>query len=227
MSNSGEGVRLPKRPVQILSVKDNTTHIVRFLGDYKGHMMHHVPRLGSWPCLGASCPISTHRHRSVWKGFGPAEEFFTELNAWYLCVIEVTEALDESLRGFPMRGQTWLLTHPRPTDKQTPVMGMFLQHDDPAALRPAFDVGPVLERVYRGVKMDLGCANPVPPRIVDEGESDSGPAQLQAERREPPKPATEEQWAQLRKMIGKDPRVGNDGQHTGQRQINGKAAHHG
>lgn len=227
MSISSGSAQLPKRPIQVLAIKPNQTHVVRFLGDYGGCMMHHLGKQGYWPCQGASCPIAIHRHKVVWKGFGPAEEFIKPLGAWYQCVIEVTEALDEVLREFALRGQQWLLSHPQLTDKTTPVLGMFLEESNPDEVRPAFDVLPILSRIYRGATIVLGACNPVPPKMLSEAYVGGGPRILEEAKKELPGPATEEQWARAKKVLGHDPRDPRDAQPKGSRPLNGRGERHG
>lgn len=173
-SKSGGG-KPPVQPVRIRSVAVNEVLAVRFLGPIHGLITHqHAGR--STPCLGlGDCPSTVHKQRMVFKAYGPAEIWDRNNDHWQPVVMEVTENLEEILRGRTLRGEVWLLARDGPGKPNDPVTGVYIEQAEATGLRPGFDVKPVLCRVFHCPDLKLGATNPMPPRLYLEPVHEPGP----------------------------------------------------
>jgi hypothetical protein len=163
------------RPVRVLTVPAARPIAVRFLAGYRGMLTHwHAGR--SRACLGEpSCPQNRHKALTIWKGYAPAEWWDTTAEHWTPCVLEVTEGIEERFRGRRLRGEGWLLSRANSKDPQSEVVGMFAEEYDPKQLRPAFDMMPVLARMYHDASWPFDVPNPIPPRLMLASESGTAP----------------------------------------------------
>ncbi len=203
-------------PVNILRVPASGILCVRFLGPIRGLLTH---RQGghSVPCLGpARCPSGLHRGRSVWKGYSPAEGWDAATGLWRPAVLEITERLEEVLRGRPLRGEVWTLARESTGERNAAVYGVFAERVDASALRPPFDVLPVLKRFFHEDDFPFDLPNPLPGRLMLEPSSDPPPRlpeQIQPAAAAEPSPEQVEHFRdQLKKALrGNTPRPSANG----------------
>jgi len=203
------------QPVKIFSIKHNDPTSVRFLGPIAG-LVTHWQSGRSEVCEGDNCPAARHKCRSVFKAFGPVEVWDRIDEVWRPEVLEVTENLEEILRGRDLRGEVWLLTRPYVKGNSDPVNGQLLEKLDPRTLRKAFDIVPILTRNFRPVhKLLLGACNPNPPRVYLEpstGAPPKLPADLIPDEPRPPSPAEQKKIKEmLAELRGTGTRKEKDG----------------
>lgn len=150
--------------VRVLSVPIGAPVIVRFLGPVQGLLLHwHGGR--SVPCQGTGdCPPTVHRSRTLWRGYGAVEGWDEAWSKWRPAVLEVTEGLEEYLRGRTLRGEVWQLVRDGALGKRAPVEGAYCETQEDQAVSPWFDPLPVLQRFYHTTSIVLGALNPLPPR---------------------------------------------------------------
>lgn len=150
---------------------------VRFLGSYIGTFVHFVKKgVRPIPCLGDDCPVSLHKGRKIWKGYAPAEWWQgNEQGQWCPCVWEVSEALNEDLDGLPLRGTVWEISRIPGDNGKPEVRGVMMRNDDDQVLRAAFDVFPLVNRLYGFLDMQWGVKSHIPKRLRLEPTSANPP----------------------------------------------------
>lgn len=173
VSPQGPDRGLP-RSVSVLRVPKVGAICVRFLGSYTGAILHYL-KDGSIPCDGdGACPATLHKTKSIWRGWAPVEQFERSTGKWWPEVLEITEYLEEQLHGRALRGETWALGRYVQSKKKGKVWGQYLEQAEPEGLRPAFDILPILLRLFHVLSIRLGVSNPVPRRLFmqpAEGET--------------------------------------------------------
>lgn len=183
----------PGQPVtvELVPTPSDRAITVRFLGAILGMLTHWTGKDGSKACPGwERCPTADHRKKTVWKGYAPVEYFRPPpFQDWCPAVFEVTERMEEILRGRELRGESWSFIRRPGRHGNQEVASQFLESMNPAALRPEFPVEPVLFRVYRVLEIALGVANPLPPRLILE-PTPAGAVPVQAGRLAPRQPPT-------------------------------------
>lgn len=141
---------------------------VRFLGPYRGALIHKPGPKKQLPCPGLDvCLSSVHRGKTQWRGYAPAEWWREgQYQDWCPCVFEITERLGEILHGAELRGTIWLIER-RPTEfGGREVFGVMIGEVDPAKLRPIFNVLPTLVRIFGTVDIALDLPSHKPPRLI-------------------------------------------------------------
>lgn len=162
------GQELPRAAVHILSVPKIGYAIVAFAGPYRGIIMHWA-RGGSVPCLpGDDCPAALHRSGSTWKGYAPVRCWDHSLGAWLPYALEITEALEEILRGRDLRGEVWRLSRQRKKKKPGTVQGTLEETRSEEALLHPFDVRAVIQRRYHCGELVWDVPNPVVAKLTVE-----------------------------------------------------------
>lgn len=162
-------------PVLVLSVPELAPIVVRFLGPYLG-MLTHWRSGRSVPCDGPDeCPTSLHRLGTIWKGYCPVQLWEEVGRVWRPHVLEVTETLEELLRGRELRGEVWNLWRSQDKGARGSVTGLFCESHADRQLSKSFDILPVLLRLFHRSTLKLGHANPLPPRVVLEAQSGDAP----------------------------------------------------
>lgn len=191
------------QPVRILSVHHDQPVAVRFLGPLLGLNTHwHSGR--SIPCPGpADCPASIHRTRTVYKAYAPVESWDGACKVWRPSVLEATEHLEETLRGRQLRGQVWILSRASERGKTDPVIGIFCEELAESAVSKPFDIVPVLLRFFHVSTLNLGVANPLPPKLVLEAVAGAPPNLPQDLLPVEPVEPTAEERAKLREQLQK------------------------
>jgi hypothetical protein len=134
----------------------------------------------------------------VWKGYAPCRHWDNRLTRWSPAVLEVTECLEETLRGRSLTGEVWLLSREGGRKRSGKVCGAFMERKQDPQLVATFDVRPPLFRLYHTTELALGIANPLPPKLVLPQVDLPGPAI--PDQAAPPAPAkpTAEQLEKLR-----------------------------
>lgn len=228
-SQGRESARPSPSPVKVLSVPGGVPIVVKFLGQVQG-LNTHWKAGRSHPCPGPDdCPSSLHRIPPIWKGYAPVEVWEAVPQIWRAWVLEVTESLEEQLRKRQLRGETWTLFRAGGKRKTDPVQAVFCERVEENKVSPAFDLLPVLQRLYHCQEIRFGAANPLPPRVVIEPIHGDAPT-LPAEMRDLDTPADNPQtrkelaelWKQLRARMG-GARPDQAGDQAGDHQRNGQA----
>lgn len=192
-------------PVRVLSVPSGIPVCVRFLGPIRG-LDTHWKAGGTVPCKGADeCPIALHRLGVIWRGYSPVEAWEASKRVWRPYVLEVTEALEERLRGRELRGETWSLHRVEEKGKSAAVAGVYCETIESAELREAFDVEPILRRLFHCGPLRLDTRNPLPPKLLLEalpGKAPNLPEDLRpevsAETEKEERAKAAELWKKLR-----------------------------
>jgi len=221
----------PAVPVRNYRLADGEVCEVTFLEEsYHGMLTHwiastHKGRKGeSKHCVGDECPPALHSRPTIWKGYAAAEVYDRKAKRWLPVCFEVTESLELDLRDNFSRGQTWQVAKIQEAKtKNSKVTGILIETVDTSALRPAFDIKPVLYHLYHVPSLYLDVPSPLPPRLVLQECERQAPANVikfanakaQAE-----KPLTPEEAAANRARIAELARA------TGGRLVNGKAGAH-
>jgi len=177
----GSSAHGPNSSVQVLSVPDNLPIIVRFLGPVLGLETHW--RSGrSIPCPGpGDCPSTIHRTGTIWKGYAPVEAWEPANRHWRSWVLEVTESLEEQLRGRDLRGEVWILSRIRKHGKADPINAVYSERFPEEKLSKCFEIHPVLIRLFHVSELRLGACNPLPPKVMIEpvkGDAPTLPPEL-------------------------------------------------
>ena len=159
--------------VETFRVAEGARHRVQMLSDAIGGILTHWHGGCSQVCAGdGACPPALHRLKSVWKGYTPVQVWEPQRSRWVPWVLEITEALEHDLRGTIERGQVWELSRLPPTKrKRFPVVGVLLEQPGCKGLRPAFDIRPVLYRLFHVTDLTLDVANPMPAPLILEVEN--------------------------------------------------------
>lgn len=196
-------------PVRVLSIPAGIPMCVRFLGPVLG-LDTHWKAGRSIPCPGwEDCPSGIHKLGIIWRGYAAAEAWDPGKRHWKPFVLEVTEALEERLRDRDLRGETWAIHRTEEKGRSSPVVGVFCERLPAEELRQAFDIEPVLRRLFHCSALKLGTRNPLPAKVLLEpvaGKAPTLPAELQAHR----SPGQEkkdmdqawQQWERFRKRNG-------------------------
>lgn len=162
---SGDVPQRHQTTVRVLSVPESGGIVVRFLGPYAGCLTHFRGKRTIY-CPGpGECPSSEHRLPTMWKGYAAVERWDPALRLWVPEVLEITECLEEDLRGQQLRGQVWLLARRQEKGEPPACFGTFCEQVNPDSLRAAFLVVPVLKRLWHRDEVKLNKANPLPERI--------------------------------------------------------------
>lgn len=192
----------PARAVRITSVVPNQELTLRFLGGIYGFLTHWI-RGRSKPCFGAvACPPAEHRTPLTWKGYAPIDLWDQSQEAWFASILEITEALEECLRGTQLRGTEWIVTRPQAGKKPQPVVGFYVCQIQEVWIREAFDVCAVLRRFYRTGELPANIPNPIPKRMALQPVSTCPPKLPQGSTAAQDRLITAAQWDVIRAKGG-------------------------
>ena len=189
-----------REAVSILPVPKAGKLAVLFLAPIQGLNTHwHGGR--SFPCRGVDdCPAPIHKARSVWKGYAPVETWDQAAGLWRPRVLEVTEVLEEQLRGRELRGEVWLLWRTDCGRRSSPIHAAYVETRSAQDHGRSFDISPPLLRFYHVPAILLGVPNPLPSKIMLPAVARPGPRiQEVAGPVQDDRPTTE-QMAKLREM---------------------------
>lgn len=187
--------------VNILSIPVAPPVHVKFLGPLRGLLTHfHGKR--SHACLGqGECPQTIHRSGTFFKSYAPVEWWLPQSGRWRKAVLEATANLEEYLRGRKLRGEVWLLSREDPTKKMSPVIGAYCETLPDNQLSQAFDIEPILLRVYHCTSLKLDVTNPMPSQVWMADSADAPPT-VPADIQPLPKPQEDpEQRKRIHEML--------------------------
>jgi hypothetical protein len=168
LSMAGQTAPTPshREAVRIVSVPLAGELAVLFCGPIEGLLVHRYQGRG-WGCPGEeSCLPVVHRSRTLYYGYAPAHVWRPRQEDWCPGVLEITEALEELLRGRRLVGEVWLLQRQTTKKKTGPVGGVLLECKDPGVTPPAFDIRAPLYRLYHSTTLQLGVPNPLPRKLL-------------------------------------------------------------
>lgn len=156
----------PEVEIRVLRVEKASKIVVRTLSNRYGGCFTHYTKDGSKYCPGRD-DCNYHRLDRVWKGYACVEKYEQTSNLWLPFVLEITEALEQDLRGRWQRGQVWQLERDAPATakKKPPVRGKLIEECNPDTFPPAFNLQPVLLWLYRVHEVRLDHENPMPARV--------------------------------------------------------------
>ena len=178
----------PANPVKVRSVPLAPPITVKFLGPLRG-LHTHWQKGHSVPCDGAgNCPSALHRSGILFKAYAPVEEWISHLARWRPCVLEATANLEEYLRGRVLRGEVWLLSRADVAKSTRAVVAAYLETIPEAKLSPAFDILPIIQRLFNRVDLVLDVPNPTPRHVV-LADVAAPPPTIPADLLPPPPPA--------------------------------------
>jgi len=200
MHTDAPGASADRVQVRIEAVPRAHPMRVVFAGPIEGLITHFL-KGQSYGCQGPSlCEPSVHRARPVWKGYAPARQLRPRQGVWAPCVIEITECLEEQLRGRDLVGEEWELVRDPQRRRSGQVTGRLVGRRPEKALWVPFDIRPPLYRMYHVTFLDLGTPNPMPSRLilptVPLSEQDVSPATAAT----PERAATPEDLEKLKQL---------------------------
>ena len=104
----------------------------------------------------------------IWKGYLSAVQYHRDIKKWVPVVLEVTERLEQDLRGRVARGQLWKISRgPKDGNKRIPLRGVMGQQQRPEMTPVAIDVYPKLRNdIFRNQEVTLDQENPLPDLVV-------------------------------------------------------------
>lgn len=180
--NGGE-----ENAVSVFRIDEGSCCFVRLLSEQYVGCFTHYYRGASRYCAGKECRDVMHKSTDkTWKGYA-AVEIHEAGTTWVPFVLELSECLELDMRGRFRRGQVWkILRDQGDGRKPMPMRGILHEDRDPDSFPPAFDIRPVILRLYHVEKIDLSVKNPMPPRIVLGKSQDAPPA--------PEKAAASPEW---------------------------------
>lgn len=157
---------LSPEPVEIHSVKSSQPSVMRLLGKIRG-MMQHWNGKRSVACRGdGDCLPARHKTQVIWKGYVAAQLWSDTLCVWSPTLLEVTEALEELLRGRKLRGEVWKFVRKGKGKKTDPVSGIFCEKQGESVLSPEFDVYEFLKRFFREPSFPFDLPNPLTRKLI-------------------------------------------------------------
>jgi len=198
----GESARTPAQAqvVSVVAVPARDGLKCCFAGPVLGILTHwHGGK--SYACGGVEhCHPTIHKARGPWKGYAPVRVWQPRTETWKPFVLEVTEHLEEELRGRDLRGEVWELTRRDAKKKNSPVDGLFLELRSDPQLLVEFSVIIPLQRMYHQIELDLGTPNPLPAKLVLVETAAAAPAKPAPTAAPPADRPTEKQLEQLREL---------------------------
>jgi hypothetical protein len=203
-------VRPEPQPLAVHRLKPGTKGVVWTLSKRIAGCQTHFVKGQSEYCQGAICRPDWHRIPPIWKGFIAACVWTLPDGLWRPCVLEVTEALEKDMRGLYARGQVWELTVAHKTKRTNPPLrGRLVKQETDCPVPEAFPILDVLRTLYRVEHIELNAVNTQTARQLMEPVE--GPIPRSEESESAESRPTPEQFAELRRRAGLDPRDGGGG----------------
>lgn len=200
-------------PLEMVSVPQEGFHVLRFLDEYRG-ILTHWGKKRALACPGEdNCPSTTHRGRTIWKGYCAAEYWRDRpYEDWAPCVFEVTERLAELMTGHVLRGEVWKVLRQVGRNQTKEVFGECVDEVNADRLRKPFSVEPVVCRVFGTRDIAFDVEPYLPPRqffVASAGDRPKGVAN----------PVTREERPAVSPIrLGERFRHGQGGQSSGERE---------
>lgn len=162
-------------PLRIHAAPKAGAAVICFAGPIEG-VLTHWPHAHSVLCAGVDdCPKSLHSGKTIWKGFAAGWVWDRLSRTWFPVAQEITECLEEIMRGRDLVGEVWLLERKGKGRKNDPVMGRFLERRDEPELCTPFNVRLCVERSYHTSRVRWGVANPLPAKTMVDPIAVRGP----------------------------------------------------
>lgn len=135
-------------------------------------------------CDPAGCRYKCRTEERYWKSYAAAGVFDPDRELYIPVVLEITERLELDLRGVAKRGQRWKLSRaPQDGPSEKPIRGVLDGERLPSETPMAFDVLPVVRRLYHVEALALTQACPLPSIIrVEAHQGDKPDGYLTAEQ---------------------------------------------
>jgi hypothetical protein len=203
--------------LEVKRFKEGEARYVRTLSKAIDGLAYHWHKKRGHYCNPKGCSPEVHKIKPDWKGYFAGEWYEERLKLWIPAAVEVTSALELDFRHEYQRGQVWWIERLQPTkDTHPPMTARLIETLDAATLPAAFDFLPTLCTMY-GTTVVLGVKNWAPDRVIVTPSRDAAPGPIAAAEKADT-PPTEEQWAKLREITGRDPRKpvganGSNGKH--------------
>jgi hypothetical protein len=192
--------RTSSSPVRVLSVPAGIPVTCLFLAGYQGLDTHRKSG-ETIPCPGREeCKECRNRAGIIWKGYAPVHVWDSVSRLWHPFVLELTESLEEELRPRDLVGEVWRLARIGPGHKNDPVTGEFIERREGNKVPAAFDIVPVLLRMYHVSSIRLGRPNSLPPKVCLEAVAGDAPKLPEGEEDTSTPQATEEVRRTMRDM---------------------------
>lgn len=160
----------PGQPIvlEMVPVPKEGQITVQFLANPLGVLIHQKNEDDRYACAGpGECRPEIHRLKVIWKGYAPAlRRRPAPYSDWIPCVFEVTRSLAHLMGTDPVRGQVWRCWRAKNRYDRMECTGDLLETLSPSDCPIAFDVQPVVYRVYHTVAILFGAPDPMPPREV-------------------------------------------------------------
>lgn len=151
--------------VRVVSVQRGEGCVIVFVGSLDGCLSHWAQGR-SWLCPGPElCPRALHAGKTLFKAFASVRIWAQSSGSWRPAVLEVTEHLEEQLRGRALPGEEWMLTRAGRGHKSDPVSGCLLGRREEPDLLVRFDHRPAVYRMYHTDQVRWGLCNPLQPRM--------------------------------------------------------------
>lgn len=165
--------------VEVARIDPGSSHIFRILSASYGGLFTHYKGFSRY-CPGEDfCEL--HRLERIWKGYAAAEWWLERERVWRPCVLEITECLELDMRGRFGRGQVWEVFKGQRTKRKSPKLeGKLHETVDSALLQPAFDIMPVLRKLYHVDAVDLSKKSPCAARVLAHDVPGDPPAIMAA-----------------------------------------------
>jgi hypothetical protein len=100
--------------------------------------------------------------------YAPGRAYTPSTGLWKAQVLQITAALEQTLRGRVLRGEIWALARQQHKLGRGQMTGRYLGQAPPEQLHPAFDVTPTLQLAFGEVYFPLDSPNPFPDRLIVE-----------------------------------------------------------
>lgn len=164
--------------VRLLRLKEGEHLWVRTLTESYGGCYTHFHKGRSHYCPGpVDCQI--HKVDIVWKGYCAVEWWDVAAWAWMPAVLEVTESLDSDMKQAFARGQVWDLQREVPArkGKRSPCRAVLREATQANGWPVAFNIRPILQRLYHVTEIKLDKENPIPARVMVQPSKADKPKQ--------------------------------------------------
>lgn len=200
-----------------------------FLAGYDGLDTHHTSKQ-PFPCEGIDrCSYCKRRQGIIWKGYAPVLAWDATKSLWHPFVLEITESLEEELRGRDLRGEVWHLFREGKGKNNDPLTGLFAERKTGRVVIEPFDIVPVLLRLYHVSSLRLGRPNTMPAKLVlpaIAGDAPALPPGASPATEAKPDPAKVQSFRELRQQAEEAARRRAGGQTRPTGEVNGNGKDH-
>lgn len=167
-SEDGAPSERPRYALRVLRLQpDQHCEVLMLSEELKGLWCHWIRGRGGVYCPpDGTCPKTIHAEPIVYRGYVAGELWAGDPRLWFPTVVEITSSCELDLRGRYQRGQLWELHKSVSVKgKRGDVSARYLRTLSANAVRPAFDILPVLAGTYNYPDIRLTRDNPMPGRV--------------------------------------------------------------